>query len=350
MKYIDFGFIFLIIGAIIGAGFSSGKEIVVFFSGAGNYSYILIIIIAFFLYLVLSSLIKLGQNIQPHNIKDINKTLFKKHSSFFDFFILVGLFIFITAMVAGLNSVGSLIFENINFPILTIISIFFAFFIVLNGYDAIKQVNNFLIPLVLIFIAFITIYSFFLPTNQSIKLQANFIIFLKYFSLGICYISYNIVFSTSLIVEKSKDFSKKKSKVNSIIISFILGFLIFLINLALLKGNYNNFYSDLPMLNIAFDIHGTVGYLFGFILWLSILTSLISSLYMLVNAFKMNKYLSCAIFLTLSFILSFFGFSYIINFIYPIQGLIGLVFIFKTLTYNYKIKKIKKQTISDLKK
>jgi len=334
MKYIDFGFIFLIIGAIIGAGFSSGKEIIVFFSGAGNFSYILIFLITLFLYIVLSSLIKLGQNIKPSNIKDINKILFKKSAKFFDIFILVGLFIFITAMVAGLNSIGSLIFENINFPILTIISLFFAFFIVLNGYDAIKYVNNFLMPIVIAFIVFISIYSLFIPSSSNLIIPTNFSELLKYLSLGVCYISYNIVFSSGLIVEKSKDFSNKKSKINSIIISLLIGFLIFIINTALLKGEYNNFYSDLPMLNIAFNISETVGYMFGFILWFSVLTSLISSLYMLVNAFKMNKYISCAIFLTLSFILSFFGFSCIVNFLYPLQGLIGLIFIFKTLTFN----------------
>lgn len=338
MKYVDFGFIFLILGAIIGAGFSSGKEIIVFFTGSGNFSYLLIVSITFFLYFILSSLIKLGEKVKPNNIKDINKTLFKKSSKFFDIFILIGLFIFITAMVAGLNSIGGLIFENINFPVLTIISIFFAFFIVLNGYDAIKQVNNFLMPIVLVFITFISIFSLFTKSSSSIIIPTNFKEFVKYLTLGICYISYNIVFSSGLIVEKSKDFSKKKSKVNSIVISLVLGFLIFIINLALLKGNYNNLYSDLPMLNLAFNINGVVGYLFGFILWFSILTSLISSLYMLVNTFKLNKYLSCAIFLTLSFILSFFGFSYIVNFLYPLQGLIGLIFIFKTLTFNYKTK------------
>lgn len=345
MKYIDFGFIFLIIGAIIGAGFSSGKEIVVFFSGAGNFSFILIVLITIFLYFVLSSLIKLGQNIKTNNIKDINKILFKKTSKFFDIFILLGLFIFITAMVAGLNSVGKLIFENINFPVLTIISLFFAFFIVLNGYEAIKSVNNFLMPIVLIFITFIALYSIFLNANSNLIIPTNLNEFFKFFALGICYISYNIVFSSSLIVEKSKDFTKKKSKINSIIISLVLGFLIFIINLALIKGEYNNFYGDLPMLNLAFKINGVVGYLFGFILWFSILTSLISSLYMLVNAFKLNKYLSCAIFLTLSFILSFFGFSIIVNFIYPLQGLIGLVFIFKTISFNCKIGVLNKQNI-----
>lgn len=344
MKYIDWGFIFLIIGSVIGAGFSSGKEIVVFFSGAGSFSYVLVLLVIFFLYLVLTSLIKLGRYVKPNNIKDINRALFKKSYKFFDMFILVGLFVFITAMVAGLNSVGNLIFANINFPILSMVSVFFAFFIVLNGYEAIKQVNYFLMPIVLIFITFISIYSLFSSNNQSLIISSNFFNYIKYLMLGICYISYNIVFSSGLILEKSKNFSKKKSKINSIIISFVLGFLIFIINVTLLNGNYNIFYSDLPMLNIAFNINNVVGYLFGFILWFSILTSLISSLYMLVNAFKINKYLSCAIFLTLSFILSFFGFSYIVNFLYPIQGIIGLIFIFKTLTYNYKIKKASNKT------
>lgn len=342
MKYVDFGFIFLIIGAVIGAGFSSGKEIVVFFSSAGNLSYILILLITIFLYIVLISLIKLGQNIKPKNIKDINKNLFKYTSRFFDIFILFGLFIFITAMVAGLNSVGSIIFNNIKFPVLTIISIFFSFFIVLNGYDAIKKVNYFLMPIVILFIILISILGLINSNNQTLIFTYNSLDFLKYFALGICYISYNIVFSTSLIVEKSKDFSKKKTIVNSLIISIILGALIFVINSVLLNGKYSNFYSDLPLLNIAFEISGTLGYLFGFILWFSILTSLISSLYMLVNSFKINKYLSCSIFLTISFILSFFGFSQIVNIVYPLQGLIGLIFIFKTIGYNFSKKSSEK--------
>lgn len=345
MKYIDFGFIFLILGSIIGAGFSSGKEINVFFTGAGNFSYLLIILISIFLYFVLNSLIKLGKNIKSNNIKDINKILFKKTYNFFDVFILFGLFIFITAMVAGLNSVGGLIFKNINFPILTIVSIFFAFFIVLNGYDAIRYVNNILMPIVLVFIVFISFYSIFSNFNSNLIIPTNFNHIIKYLSLGVCYISYNIVFSSSLIIKKSKNFSNKKTKINTLLITLILGFLIFIINFALLKTSYYNFTSDLPMLNIAFSINSVLGYMFGFILWFSILTSLISSLYMLVNAFKLNKYLSCAIFLTLSFILSFFGFTVIVNFIYPLQGAIGLFFIFKTILFNFKSNLFKKQNI-----
>lgn len=34
--------------------------------------------------------------------------------------------------------------------------------------------------------------------------------------------------------------------------------------------------------------------------------------------------------------LSFFGFNNIVNFIYPIQGIIGLIFLFKIFAYNRK--------------
>ena len=334
MKYIDVGFIFLIIGSIIGAGFSSGKEIVVFFSGSGKFSFIIIPLITLLLYLILKSLIMLGKNINSNNIKDINKKLFKKSYKFFDIFILFGIFIFITAMVAGLNSIGTLIFNNIHFPILTIVSIFFSLFIVNIGYEAIKVVNKFLMPIVIAFIIYLSVASLFFKDISPVNINLNFNNFIIYICLGICYISYNVVFSTSLIIKTSKNFTKKQVKLNALIVSLILGTLILLINSAILRLNISIFQSDLPMLNIAFNINNVVGYLFGFILWFSVLTSLISSLYMLTNAFKMNKYLSSSIILTLAFILSNFGFNYIVKFFYPLQGIIGLIFIGKTFIYN----------------
>lgn len=338
MKYLDLSFIFLLLGAIIGAGFSSGKEIAVFFSGAGNLSFIIIILTMFFLYFILKNMMILGQSVNSKNIKDFNKILFKKTFKFFDYFILIGLFIFITAMVAGLNSIGELIFKNINFPILTIISIFFSFFIVNIGYDAIKKVNYVLMPIVLIFLIILSISSIFLNNVETV-ISINKIDIIKYLFLGIFYISYNIVFSSSLIFENSKKFTKKHIKINSIVLTTILGVLIVLINFALLKLNVFDFSSDLPMLKIAFNLNNVVGYLFGFVLWFSVLTSLISSLYMLINAFKLNKFLSSCIFLTLAFIISFFGFNYIVNLFYPLQGLIGVIYILKIFQYNYNIRR-----------
>ena len=323
----------LIIGSIIGAGFSSGQEILTFFTGSGKFSYLIIILSTIFLYISLKELIKFGRITKSKTIKEINKTLFK-NITFFNVFIYLSLFVFIIAMIAGLNSIGGLIFKNINFPILTIVSLFFALFICELGYNAIKKVNNFLMPVVILLIIFVTLFNIFVNFKNFQTINITFINFFEYLLLGFCYISYNIVFSSSLIVENSINFCNKKTKINALVISVILGGLILLINIALLKTtNYNN---ALPMLSLAFNINNVVGYLFSFILWFSVLTSLISCLYMLINNFKINKIISSSIILTLGYMLSLFGFNNIINFIYPIQGIIGLIFLFKIFAYNKK--------------
>ncbi|MGN1208100.1 MAG: hypothetical protein ACI4TI_01380 [Christensenellales bacterium] len=332
MKYLSLGFIFLIIGSVVGAGFASGKEIVVFFSGAGKLSYVIILLVAIFLYFVIKNLIILGKDVQSKNIKDVNKILFKKSHAFFDAFIIIGLFVFITAMIAGINSIGEIIFSNIHFPVITIISVFFCFFIVLLGVDAIKKVNLVLMPIVLILIVVVC----FASQNfcaENLQVSNSLCLFFKYLCLGICYISYNFVFSSSLIFEKSKDLSPQKIKANSFVITIILTSLIFVVNFSMLKFNSS---SDLPMLSLAFLGGNVLGYLFAFSLWFSILTSMISSLYMLVNTFKTNKFFSASLILTLSFIFSFFGFSSIVNFVYPLQGFVGLAFIFKVFVHNKK--------------
>ena len=345
MKCLDFSFILLIVGSIIGVGFSSGQEIWAFFSSYGIYSYFIIILSSIFLYFIVKSLTKFGRTTNSKNIKDINKILFK-NDKLFNALMLIGLFIFVCAMVAGLNSIGTLIFKNIRFPIFTIISLFFAFFICQIGYNAIKRVNNILMPVVVILLIFVAIFNLVVEFKTTSFNDFNFLSLIKCLLMGLCYISYNIVFSSSLIVENSNSFNKKQAKYNSLIISLILGGLIFIINLALINSNVV-ISKTLPMLSLAFNINNVVGYVFGFILWFSVLTSLISSLYILVNNFKMNKFLSSAIILTLSFVFSSFGFNSIVNFVYPIQGVIGLIFIFKVFKFNIKqqTRKIKKPKI-----
>lgn len=339
MKYIDISFIFLCLGAIVGAGFSSGKEIIVFFTQGGKLSFLIIIIISICLYHILKSLINFGQNISTHNISDINKFLFKKSYKFFNVFILFGLFIFITAMISGLNSLNSIILPKFNFPLLTILSILFSIFIVLNGYKAIKYINNILMPIVLTFVIVLSLFNIFNTSHSSvISFEHNF---LKYLCLGICYVSYNIVFSSSLIIKNSRNFSKKQIKTNSLFLSLSLGLLLLVINFSMIKLSANCYYSDLPMLNIAFNINNAVGYMFAFVLWFSILTSLISSLYMLINAFKLNKLISSCLFLSLAFAFSSFGFNFVLSFCYPLQGAVGIVLIVKIMFVNFKIIKQK---------
>ncbi len=332
MKNIDLGFILVIIGSIIGAGFASGKEIEVFFSGAGAFSLLIIIIASIFFYFSIKNLIKFTKITQKSNMKEINKILFNKTSKFFDSFIFVGLFIFLVVLLAGLNSIGTLIFSNINFPIITILSIFFSFFIVLNGIEMMTKVNIILMPIIIISILVVAISSFF-SINSSNFFSFNQNLNVKYIFSGFLYVGYNIIFLSSLVAQKSINFSHKKSKINTIFLSVLLFILLFVVNGVMMKIKFS---TDLPMLILAFKINSIVGYIFTLVLYFSILTSLISTLYVLTNSIKMNKFFSIAIFSTLAYIFSFFGLDFIVSFIYPIEGVVGIIFILKVYFYNKK--------------
>ena len=348
MKNVDLSFIFLIIGAVIGAGFSSGKEIAVFFSGQGIISFLNIFFVIIFLYFSLYNMFSIGQKLQN---KSISQNLFPKHNKLFEVLFLIGLFVFITAMVAGLNSTGKLIFKNINFPVLTIISIMFILLIVNNGYESIKKVNAFLMPVVIIFLIFVCLHTIFNSSGNIPSQNAtNSSSYVKYLIFAFFYMSYNLTFSNTLIINRGKDFSKKERVIYSIIISLILIILICLINFSILKTFNFSLKSDLPMLILAFNINSIIGYLFGFILWFSILTSLVSSLYILLETINKNKFLMSIIILTLAYIISLCGFNNIVNYFYPLQGALGLVFMIKVFMFNVKNKEncVKKHKLKNL--
>lgn len=340
MKNLNFAFILVILGSIIGAGFASGKEIVVFFSNAGIISYINIFLLFIFFYLLLKIFMKLGNFIKPKNLFEVNKVIFKKKSKLFNIIVLFGLFAIIVSMIAGINSIGKTVFNNIHFPILSIISIFFTFFMLNLGYEAISKLNKILIPIIMLFIVFICA-TFVLKTDylSAIKIDFSIKSIFKYFCFMLFYISFNVIYSSELIIENSHNFSKKQIKDNSLIISFSLVVLVLIINYTLLHSNVNIFYSDMPILSMAYSISRYLGYAFSLILWMSILTTLISTLYIFINCFTKNKFLISAIILTSAFVFSFFGFSYLVNIIYPIEGIIGFIFITFSLKFYIKNKK-----------
>lgn len=340
MKNLNFAFILVIIGSIIGAGFASGKEIAIFFSNAGIISYVNIILLFIFFYLILKLFMKLGNSIKTKNLFEVNKIIFKKSYKLFNILVLFGLYAIIVSMIAGINSIGEIVFNNINLPMLSIFSVFFTFFMLNLGYKAISKLNKILIPIIIFFIIFICLI-FILKTDYSSVINNNFsfLSIFKYFCFMLFYLSFNVIYTSELIIENSHNFSKKQIKSNSFVISLILVILVFVLNYTLLHTNLNIFYSDMPILNIAYSINTYLGYTFSLILWISILTTLISTLYVLVNCFTKNKFLISAIILTTSFIFSFFGFSYIVNIIYPIEGIIGVIFICFCLNFYIKNKK-----------
>ena len=118
-------FVMAILGAIIGAGFASGKEIVSFF---GKYGYwvipflVLAAILFFFCFYIFSNL---GKDIKPKSISDITSKIFGKAGVFVDFSFILSTFITLASMLAGCDSIGGIMFgDGYSFCYISIIYLF----------------------------------------------------------------------------------------------------------------------------------------------------------------------------------------------------------------------------------
>ena len=315
-----FSFSLAIIGTTIGAGFVSGKEIANFFNVYGNFAYIMAIVMGIVYFLTLKLFFKCSSN-NPFN------------NNFLDYIIAFCQLISLTAMIAGLNSVLSNYFGS---KTLFYIVIILCFVIILCGLKGLTRTNALLMPILLTFILFTGISALFLHSNFNIEVFDSSPI--KIASYIFIYIGLDLFSCYPICIILGKTTSKKERNIIASIVGVAISILISCYLVSVLKKDTNYMYFDLPILNYTID-HFDNLYIFACImLCIGIITTLLSNGFILYDFsrkhFRKNSFIGFLLFFCIAFILSFVGFSTIVEFFYPINGLIGIilvcVLIFKT--------------------
>lgn len=303
MKYV--GRIMTVIGMFIGSGFASGKEIAVFFSRFGLYSYIFIpfAFILFFggVFWILSQ----GEK---------GEEKFKSSKLLIFTSILVNL-IFTASMMAG--TMTSLKINSILMNLFLILIIFFLCCRVMKkGMGYLTKTNLILMPILIISLICCLIRNagteYFIKPNNAV--YAGF--------YAILYIFMNMSSSCLVIGKMGVGMSRKERVFISLISSLILVILLFGINYTLLT-NKGVLDMSLPLLEIS---SGGVYYLMKFVLFTGCLTSLLSVVF--VNSKSLNElgikgiwsYILCIL---LPFGISFLGFGNIVSYLYPVASILG---------------------------
>ena len=333
--------VFVIIGTIIGAGFASGQEINSFFVRYGIYGFLGIIFSSIMLSLIIYKTLK---TIKKNNVntytyflvkilgdKFSEKDLFKNSIVYIvNIFLLISFYI----MISGFSVY---FYQELNLP--KIIGWFIIFFLLLFAFSknisGIINVNNYLIPiLIILFIVLgikkINLLNFF--NIEKLKIFAfvfdlNF--HLKWIISSILYASYNsIVLIPVLINLKKYITNEKKISIISGMIFAILGLIIYLI----LNSSINVINNvEIPVVFIAGSLGNIYKLICGIVILIAIFTSCISSGYgFLVNVSKNKKMYNIISFVIIfsSLFFVYIGFSNLINLLYPIFGIIGLIQIF----------------------
>lgn len=332
-----FKIIFVLVGTFIGAGFASGKEVFNFFTIFSFNGIISIFIFSILLFSLTYKCLNIKTNYKINCYIEFIFYLEKKYKFFNHKFFLLTINTFLaSSFYIMCNALSSLF--NYQFNIAKIITIFFVviicyFILYKNDIYFIYIINYILIPILILFVVSLCIFNTNLNnisfnSNSSNILLSNF--------MGLLYFSYNSLLLIPIIFDLKINKSKKYNLRLSFVFSIIIFIMTFLINLLLLSF-YNLIYNlELPILYIANSSIKIFSFFYFFVILSAIFTTMISSGYSFISNFRRdNLKFKLIIFLAFTFIFCAFSFSDLINFFYPIFGLIGFIQIFLIFADRY---------------
>ena len=326
--------IFVIIGTIIGAGFASGKEIYLFFGKYGINGILGIMLSSIILGIIIYKTLIIAKNYNISTYKELinimtdNNLMKQVIKLLINIFLLISFFI----MIAGFSAYFSQEF-GLSTLLGSALITFLCYITFLGNIERLIKANTLLIPILILFIFILAIKESSLSQSELHITNSNLLLSI---SKSILYSSYNSILLIPIVLTLYQYVKSKKQTFyiagfTSLIIS-LLGIAIFSI---LLKINININDLELPAVYAANLVGKPYRIIYGFIILVSIYTSAISAGYGVLEEYINTKYYSKIAFImcTLAIAISHIGFSSLVNYLYPVFGIIGLIQIF----YLFKI-------------
>lgn len=338
------------VGLIVGGGFASGQEILQFFTSFG-FKGLLGGLIATIGFMLLGMIIlQFGYELRATSYKQVFYYITNKYIGFFfDIFITMFLFIITVAMFSGTGSAFHQMF-HLN-PMLGSFLITVVVFTTLTfDVQKIIQIIGALTPYLLGIILMITIYSIFtmdvsiLDLEELAKGQGSAAP--NWWTGALLYVSYNIGSSIAMLtVIGNSAKSKKIARSGGVIGGFLLGVLIFMLNIAMLVKMNHIGQAEMPILQIAIQLHPIIGIVMAIVLLCMIYTTAIGTLYAFVARLISPKHKGYIPILAIVSIFAFFassiGFTTLVGRVYSTMGYVSF-FIVIILGFQYLKKQIYK--------
>ena len=203
-----------------------------------------------------------------------------------------------------------------------------------NNIDEVVKISAILVPVIILFIISFGLFDISNGINQV--LEMNFIAnnFIRGMWNSIIYSSYNSIILIPVLVTLKEYVNKKNFYSIGVITSLVVIVLSLFIYIILLKSNIDIIEFDLPIIYIVKQYGSVFKYLYGVVIVISIFTSIISAGYsFLKNSIKNKKKYSklLKVMCISSIFITNIGFSNLVNTLYPIFGILGIVQIYYIL-------------------
>ena len=331
-------------GAVLGAGFAGGRELVTFFVRFGKYG-LYSSVFAGILFLLIGSIILYKAYSCSHNsFSEYLQSIFSKNIAFVlsaicEAFLLVSFFIMLSGGGAVLN-------EKFNIPnvIGSIITAFIVFLVLSKGIRGIGSVCTILTPIMIAGILYVDIVSVLtktIPVSLSETLSKENFLF-----SSILYVSYNMLSAAPVLIScRTLATSKKAAIAGGIVGGIALTSVCFLSCLVLTLSSSDTLLRELPLLVISGNINEFSHSAYTVVLYMAILTTAFSSGLPIVKkleSLSLSSQGSVILLCLTALPLSFLKFSILIEYCYTAFGYLGLIFII-TIIFNFKkIRNLKK--------
>lgn len=338
------------IAVIIGAGFASGQEILLFFTSFGYMGTIgAVISAALFAYFGMI-IVRVGSQLQART----HQTVMKEISGGFigpviDIVLIFTLFTAGVVMIAGSGTIVEQQFSvqpfigSLLMAILVVITLMFKV-------DKIITVIGLVVPFLAVAIIAISIYS--INTMEMSFAELNLIatshqsVLPNWFVSSINYVSFNIAGGAGmalLIGGAEKDI--RIASLGGFFGGIGIGILIVFGHLAIFSRVDVLLSADMPLLLLMNEVSDVFGRVMSFILLAMIYSTAVGMFYAFVARFfdfkQTRAILPIIVTVSVGFVASFLGFTKLVAWTYPLVGYLGIVLMLTLIYAPFKIRKIK---------
>ena len=322
----------VIIGALIGAGFASGQEIYLFFFSYGKRGIFGIAVSAILLGIIIYKTMIIIKKNKITTYKEFLLSIvpkkWRKEKVLEIINIIINIFILITfyIMIAGF---GGYLAETIKIPQIIGSSILAIMCVIIMSKETkgIVKVSEIIVPILIVFIVVIGVYTV-ISTNVANKIeQMNIINGSSWLVSGVLYASYNTILLIPVLISVNNIIDRREVSKTSIVITFMIFLLATAVFVSMLKIDVNIKRIEMPISYVISTQLPKLKVLYGIVILTSILTTAISLIAGLMQNVKEknNKKIWLYLICISSIFISQIGFSALINFLYPIFGYIGII-------------------------
>lgn len=323
------------IGAVLGAGFASGQEIMQYFTSFGRIGILGSVVVAILFGITGMLLVGIGHRLKAvSHIEVIRKISGRYLGLGYDVVLIFVLFGIGVVMLAGS---GPIFNQQFNVPtyVGTILMSVLVLVTIMAGVKKVIQILAIVTPVFLAVIVFVNIYTLITNGNLSSDMEAiatsQHSVSNHWFTAAINYVSLvTLTNAAMLFIIGGNETNGKHAAIGGFLGGFLCGLLVLISNIAIYQNIDIVATLQMPTLGLATAISPVLGLIFTIPLFGLIYSTAVSMFFSLSSRFFEPKTTGFNVFSVISIVvacgLSFYGFSDLVSIVFPIIGYFGYVF------------------------